>query len=245
MNPEQPKYSIIVPAYNERERLGRSLQTIVDYARQQGWSAEIVAVDDGSSDETAEIINGLAAQYPEIRLVRNPGNRGKGYAVRNGMLNARGEILLFTDADLSSPISEAPKLFSAIARGAEVAIGSRWLDPSLQFERQPLKRQIFSRIFNLFLRVLLGLNFRDTQCGFKAFTRRASTLIFPLQRIDRWGFDAEILYIARKKGLRVTEVPVAWGHDDRSRLSPLKDGMRMGVEALKVRWNSLAGRYQA
>ena len=220
------------------------MQTLVDYTRQQGWKAEIVVVDDGSTDETPEIISGLAAQYPEIRLVRNPGNKGKGYAVRNGMLNARGEILLFTDADLSSPVSEAPKLFAAIADGAEVAMGSRWLDPSLQFERQPLKRRIFSRIFNLFLRVVLGLNFRDTQCGFKAFTRRAAALIFPLQQINRWGFDAEVLYIARRKRLRVAEIPVAWGHDDRSRLHPLRDGIRMGVEALKVRWHSLAGKYQ-
>jgi dolichyl-phosphate beta-glucosyltransferase len=238
-----PKYSIIIPAYNERRRIGATLDKVVDYVREQGWSVEILVVNDGSKDDTAQIISSYAARCPEVRLIENPGNRGKGYAVRNGMLNAKGDILLFTDADLSSPISEAPKLFAAIERGADVAIGSRWLDPSLQFERQPFKRRVLSRTFNLFLRVLLGLNFRDTQCGFKAFTRSASEKIFPLQQINRWGFDPEILYLARRARLKVAEVPVAWGHDDRSTINPFRDGMRMGTEALKVRWYSMAGKY--
>ena len=240
-----PQYSIIVPAYNERQRVGLTLQRIVEYVRQEGWNAEIVAVDDGSRDETPEIINRLATQYPELRLIQNPGNQGKGYAVRNGMMNARGQVLVFTDADLSSPISEAHKLFAAIENGADVAIGSRWLDPSLHFQRQPLKRRVFSRTFNLFLRVLLGLNFHDTQCGFKAFTRHAADAVFPLQQINRWGFDAEILYIARRKKLKIIEVPVAWGHDDRSTIHPLRDGIRMGIEALKVRWYGIRGKYRA
>ena len=234
-----------MPAYNERERIGASLERILDHVHQQGWSAEIVVVDDGSRDTTAELVRGFAAQHPEISLIANPGNRGKGYAVCNGMLHARGEVLLFTDADLSSPISEAGKLLDALDRGADVAMGSRWLDPSLQFERQPLKRRVFSRVFNLFLRVVLGLKFRDTQCGFKAFTRRAAAIIFPLQKIERWGFDAEILYIARRMGLKTAEVPVAWGHDDRSTIHPLRDGIRMGAEALRVRWYAWEGKYKA
>ena len=239
-----PQYSIIVPAYNERERVALTLQRIVEYVRGEGWNAEIIAVDDGSRDETPEIISRLATQYPELRLIQNPGNQGKGYAVRNGMRNARGEMLLFTDADLSSPISEARKLFAAIENGANVAIGSRWLDPSLQFQPQPLSRRIFSRTFNLFLRIMLGLNFHDTQCGFKAFTRNAAEAIFPLQQINRWGFDAEILYIARRKKLKIAEVPVAWGHDDRSTIHPLRDGIRMGTEVLKVKWSGLRGKYR-
>ena len=240
----QPKVSIVIPAYNEHRRIGETLRRILEYLRAQNWSAEIVAVDDGSRDDTAQIINSFAAQNPEVRLVSNPGNQGKGYAVRNGMLNAHGAYLLFTDADLSSPLSEARKLFAALDAGADVAIGSRWLDPSLQVQKQPLKRRIYSRAFNLYLRVFLGLPFHDTQCGFKAFTPRAAAAIFPMQQIMRWGFDPEILFIARKKRLKVVEVPVIWGHDERSTIHPLKDGLRMGVEVLKVRWNGIRGRYR-
>jgi len=240
----QPKFSIVIPAYNEHRRIGETLHRVLGHLHEQNWDAEVVVVDDGSRDDTAEIIQGFAAQNPEIRLVSNPGNQGKGYAVRNGMLNARGQILLFTDADLSSPLSEATKLFAALGAGADVAIGSRWLDPSLQFQRQPLKRRIYSRAFNLYLRVLLGIRFRDTQCGFKAFTRRAAETVFPLQQITRWGFDAEILYIARKKRLNVVEVPVIWGHDERSTIHPLRDGIRMGLEALRIFRYGMMGKYR-
>jgi dolichyl-phosphate beta-glucosyltransferase len=178
-----------------------------------------------------------------VRLVENPGNRGKGYSVRNGMLNAGGEILLFSDADLSSPIEEAPKLFEAIEHGADVAIGSRWLRSELQTTRQPLHRQLFGRIFNIVLRIFLGLNFKDTQCGFKAFTRHSAEFIFPRQRIERWGFDPELLFLAKRHGFGIVEVPVRWAHDERGRINPLRDGLRMFLEVLKIRWNSLTGRY--
>jgi glycosyltransferase involved in cell wall biosynthesis len=202
-------------------------------------------VDDGSRDDTPQIISKFAVEHPQVRLLQNPGNQGKGYAVRNGMLNAKGKVLLFTDADLSSPISEASKLFAALEQGADVAIGSRWLDPSLQFQRQSLKRQIMSRTFNLFLRAVLAVPYRDTQCGFKAFTRRAAEMIFPLQRIMRWGFDAELIYLAHRASLRVVEVPVAWGHDERSTMHPWRDGMHMGKDTLKVRWYALTGKYRS
>jgi glycosyltransferase involved in cell wall biosynthesis len=239
-----PRYSIIVPAYNESRRISETLENILSYMREQHWSAEIVAVDDGSSDDTPAIIGEFAAAHPEVRLICNPGNQGKGFSVRNGMLNARGELLLFTDADLSAPMTEASKLFAALENGADVAIGSRWLDPALQFVRQPLRRRIFSRSFNLFIKLLLGLQFRDTQCGFKAFTRAAAAIIFPRQRIHRWGFDPEVIYIAVRKGLKVVEVPVAWGHDERSTIHPFRDGLRMGLEALKVRWYAWMGKYR-
>src|SRR5205807_9467770 len=230
----QPQYSIIVPAYNERARIGGTLERILEHLNEQNWSAEILVVNDGSRDDTMEVVSRYAAEHPQIRLIQNPGNQGKGYAVRNGMLNARGQYLLFTDADLSSPMSEAPKLFAELDQGVDVAIGSRWLDPSLQFQRQPLKRQIFSRIFNLFLRIWLGSRFRDHQCGFKAFTPEAARAIFTRQHIHRWGFDAETIFLARKLGLKVKEIPVRWGHDDRSTIHPLRDGLRMGMDPLKV-----------
>ncbi len=243
LRPAQPQYSIIIPAYNERARIGSTLEQVLEHLREQKWSAEIVVVNDGSRDDTAMFVGQFAADHPQVRLIENPGNQGKGYAVRNGMLNARGKVLLFTDADLSSPITEATKLFAAMEKGADVAIGSRWLDPSLQFQRQSLKRQIMSRTFNLFTRAVLTFPYHDTQCGFKAFTREAAQKIFPLQRITRWGFDAEIIYLAHHMKLKVAEVPVTWGHDERSKIHPWRDGFYMGLDTLKIRWNSLTGGY--
>jgi glycosyltransferase involved in cell wall biosynthesis len=179
-----------------------------------------------------------------VRLVENPGNRGKGYSVRNGMLAARGDVLLFTDADLSAPITEAGKLFEALQNGADIAIGSRWLDSDTQTERQPLIRQISGRIFNFLLRMVVGVSQKDTQCGFKAFKRSAAQAIFPRQRITGWGFDPELLYIARKMKFRVAEVPVEWAHDARSKIRPLHDGTKIVMEAFKIRWNAVCGRYR-
>jgi hypothetical protein len=159
------------------------------------------------------------------------------------MLHAQGRIVLFSDADLSSPIEEAPKLLRALEQGADIAIGSRWLRAETQTQRQPLHRQLFGRVFNLLLRVTLGLQYADTQCGFKAFKRPAVQAIFPLQKIERWGFDPEILFLARKLGFKVEEVPVAWGHSGDTRINPLLDGARMFQEMLRVRWYSLSGEY--
>lgn len=238
-------YSFIVPAYNESSRIRPTLDEMLRYTAEQNWDAEILVVDDGSRDDTPDVIREYARAHSQIRLLQNPGNRGKGYSVRNGMLHAHGDICLFTDADLSSPISEAPKLFEAIRGGADVAIGSRWLRAELQTERQPLYRQAFGRIFNLVLRVFLGLRFMDTQCGFKAFRREAAQRIFPLQKIERWGFDPEILYIARRMGLQVAEVPVLWAHSEGTRLHPFRDGIRMFVDVLHIRWNAIIGVYSA
>jgi len=238
-------YSIVIPAYNESVRLRPTLHALLGHIQEQNWDAEILVVNDGSTDDTAEIVREYGRSHPEVVLVENPGNRGKGYSVRNGMLHARGDICLFTDADLSSPITEAQKLFDAISQGTDIAIGSRWLRTELQTERQPLYRQAFGRIFNLALRVILGLHFTDTQCGFKAFRRDAAQRIFPLQKIERWGFDPEILFLARRAGLRVEEVPVLWAHSEGTRLNPLRDGLRMFVEVLRIRWNAMTGEYAA
>ena len=236
-------YSIVLPAYNESARIAATLGRILAHANQRGWQIEVIVVNDGSTDDTARIVREYASKHPALRLLENPGNRGKGYSVRDGMLQAQGDILLFSDADLSSPIAEADKLFSAIHQGADVAIGSRWVKTELQIKRQPLYRQFLGRIFNLALRLVLGLNFKDTQCGFKAFTRDAAQKLFPLQRIERWGFDPELLYLARKRGLAVIEVPVAWSHREGTRINPVLDGIRMLGEIFVIRWNALSGKY--
>jgi len=239
----EPTYSIVIPAYNESARLPATLAKVLAYVHAQGWDAEVIVVNDGSRDNTADIVREFAAKDPALRLVENPGNRGKGYSVRNGMLSARGRVVLFSDADLSSPIEEAPKLFQALEQGADIAIGSRWLRAETQTQRQPLYRQVFGRVFNLMLRLTLGLNYKDTQCGFKAFKQRPAQTVFPLQRIDRWGFDPEILFLARKFGFKVQEVSVAWGHSGGTRINPLTDGTRMFLEMLRIRWYALTGKY--
>jgi len=237
-------YSIVIPAYNEQARIGATLTEVVRAVEIHSWNAEVIVVDDGSTDSTVPIVESVAARHPYVRLLRNGTNRGKGYSVRNGMLHASGDIALFTDADLSSPIEEASRLFNAIREGADVAIGSRWLAQSRQTIRQPLYRRFFGRCFNVVTRMIMRLPFADTQCGFKAFTRPAAQTVFQLQQIERWGFDPEILFIALKRGYVIREVPVSWAHDQRTRISYLHDGLQMLSELLLIRWNSLTGVYQ-
>lgn len=263
-----PKYSIVIPAYNESARLPATLASVVSCIQARGWNAEVIVVNDGSTDGTADVVRKFADITPgvrlleerliegrpapaspdeprlvELRLLENPGNRGKGYSVRAGMLAARGEVVLFTDADLSAPIEEAERLFEAIRQGADIAIGSRWLQSDRQTQRQPLYRQFFGRCFNAVTRAVMNLPFADTQCGLKAFTRRAAQTVFQLQTITHWGFDPEILFIAIKHGFWIIEVPVTWGHDERTRMSYLKDGFKMLQELALIRWNAFRGRY--
>jgi len=242
-NGSGPQYSIVIPAYNESGRIPKTLASVVSCVRARGWDAEVIVVNDGSSDATAEVVRAFALTAPEVRLIENPGNRGKGYSVRIGMLEAKGKVAIFTDSDLSAPIEEAERLFAAIAGGADIAIGSRWLERGRQTQCQPLYRQFFGRCFNAVTRTVMGLKFADTQCGFKAFTRAAAQTVFQLQTIERWGFDPEILFIAIKRGFWIIEVPVSWAHDERSRMSYLKDGMKMLEEIAVIRWNAFRGRY--
>lgn len=238
-----PKYSVVIPAYNEGARIPGTLKAVVASIREHGWNAEVIVVNDGSRDGTAKYVREFASSAPEVRLLELERNRGKGYAVRHGILHALGEIVMFTDADLSSPMDEAEGLFAAIAQGADIAIGSRWLATSRQTHRQPLYRQFFGRCFNLLTRMVMNLPFADTQCGFKAFTRTAAQTVFQLQTIERWGFDPEILFIALRRGYQIKEVPVSWAHDARTRVRYLRDGVQMLKELAIVRWNALLGRY--
>jgi len=238
-----PRLSIVIPAYNESARIEATLERVMSCVETQGWDAEVLVVDDGSRDATPQIIQRWMTRYPRLHLVQNEGNRGKGYSVRNGLLQASGDVVMFTDADLSAPMEEAERLLAAIADGADVAIGSRWMDKTRQTIHQPMYRRFFGRCFNWVTRTVMGLPFKDTQCGFKAFKRPAAQIIFRLQRIERWGFDPEIRFLARKFGFHIEEVPVRWGHAGGTRIHPVIDGARMFQEMLRIRWYDLTGKY--
>lgn len=240
--------SIIIPAYNEEKRIGPTLNRILEFARSQPYSIEVVVVDDGSTDTTAEVVGNLASEYCDaglgLRVLTNRPNRGKGYSVKRGINDARGCVALFTDADLSSPIAEAPKLIEPILNGdVDVAFGSRAIDRSLVGVRQPWIRDFSGRVFNVLMKTITGLPFKDTQCGFKAFRREAALPVLRLQRVERFGFDPEILYIARKHGLRLREVPVAWNDSQGTRLSLFRDSIDMFLDLFRIRLNDLRGRY--
>jgi glycosyltransferase involved in cell wall biosynthesis len=241
-----PELSIVIPAYNEEKRLDRTLARIREYlatVQPLRTNTEILVVNDGSTDATAEVARRWMQEIPSLRLVENPGNRGKGYSVRHGMLEAHGNVALFTDADLSSPIEESQKLLAAIHAGNDVAIGSRAVDRSLIAVHQSRLRELAGIIFNGFVRLITGLRFHDTQCGFKVFVRERSRIIFEQQRIEGFGFDPEILFLAQRHGLRSAEVPVRWAHDDATRVRVFSDSLKMFGDLLVIRWNTLMGRY--
>ena len=231
--------SIIIPAYNEERRLPSTLAAVRDYLSKTRWEfAEVVVVDDGSLDATAAVAAAAGA-----RVLPNPGNRGKGYSVRHGMLEAKGEWALFSDADLSAPIAELEKLWGAAGReNAQVAFGSRALDRSLVGVHQSMFRESMGRLFNVLMRIETGLPFRDTQCGFKLFETRAAGEIFRRQRLDGFGFDVEVLYIARRLGYRTLEVPVEWNDVAGTKVSAWR-GLSAFFDPWKVRWNGVTGKY--
>src|ERR1700722_2254101 len=173
-----PQLSIVIPAYNESARIEHALDRVLSCVAEQSWDAEVLVVDDGSTDDTAAIVQRWMTKYPRLHLVENPGNRGKGYSVRNGLLQAAGDIVMFTDADLSAPMEEAERLLAAIDNDADAALGSRWMDRTRQTIHQPLYRRFFGRCFNKVTKLVMGLPFKDTQCGFKAFKRDAAQTIF-------------------------------------------------------------------
>ena len=232
--------SIIIPAYNEAKRLPASLVKVREYLSASQWEfAEVVVVDDGSTDDTVQV-----ARDAGVRVLQNPGNRGKGYSVKHGMLEAKGEWALFTDADLSTPIGEVEKLWSAVVdEPAQVAVGSRAVDRSLVGVHQPWLREAVGRVFNAAMRLVTGLPFKDTQCGFKLFQTSAGREVFSRQQLDGFGFDVEVLFIAKQLGFRSLEVPVRWDNVEGTKVSLLL-GFAAFLDLLKVRRNALQGKYE-
>ncbi|MDY7094645.1 MAG: dolichyl-phosphate beta-glucosyltransferase [Acidobacteriota bacterium] len=250
MSPPTPHLTVVVPMYNEARRLAGPLQRLRDFAAASPRPVELLFVDDGSTDGTAERVEEFlrsqeALEESSWRLLRGEANRGKGHAVRRGMLAARGERILFTDVDLSTPLSDLPKLSGALESSVAVAIGSRALAQSEILRSQPLYRSLGGKGVNLFVRALAVPGVHDTQCGFKLFTRSAAQEIFRRARLDGFSFDIEALYLARSLGYRVAEIPVTWSDVPGSKVSPLADGLRLLGDLVRIRWWGLRGRYRA
>jgi dolichyl-phosphate beta-glucosyltransferase len=244
MTSAPPEHSIVIPAFNEELRLPATLEKIAAYLKATGHQAEVLVVDDGSKDRTAAVAESYRTTIPTLRVLSNGVNRGKGFSVRHGMEDALGTIVLFTDADLSAPIEEADKLIAAIKNNNyDVAIGSRALDRSLIAVHESVFREFAGIIFNKIVRIILRLPFVDTQCGFKAFRRERCKIIFQQQRIERFGFDPELLYLARHHGLRSIEIPVRWAHSPATKVNMLRDSVQMFLDVFTIRWNALVGRY--
>jgi dolichyl-phosphate beta-glucosyltransferase len=237
----QPLLSIVVPAYNEEQRLPSSLEQIVQFAAQQAFGIEVIVVDDGSQDNTAAIVDEVHQRSPFVRVIRNP-HRGKGYAVKTGMLAGSGEYLFLCDADLSMPIAEVLTFLPPRLGGYDVAIGSREIKGARRYDEPPY-RHFMGRVFNLIVRIFAVRGFQDTQCGFKSFRHDAARTLFSLQTMDGFGFDVEVLFIAQRKGYRIVEVPIDWYHVANSRIDPVKDTLKMVRDVLRVRWNNWKGLY--
>ena len=240
--------SVIIPAYNESTRLGSTLDAVVDYMRANYPNAEVIVVDDGSSDETAALARESFAKARPLRtsVISYKSNLGKGRAVRLGLLAARGDVALFSDADLSTPITETPKLIDPILRNeCDVTFGSRALDRKLIGVHQSWRREQGGRVFNLFVRLATGLPFWDTQCGFKAFKMSVCRPLVEAATVDRFGFDVELLYLAYKAGLRLREVPVRWDHNEGSKINFLNDSVKMLSEVGLIRQQARRGVYDS
>lgn len=239
-----PQLSIVIPAFNEENRLPATLDSVSQFLTEQGKSFEIVVVDDGSHDGTADVVQAYSQKNPQVRLVSYQPNRGKGFAVRTGMLAARGDLLLMNDADGSSPIEEMIRLEDAIAGGADIAFGSRAKpDPTRKVQAQA-HRKFIGNTFNFIVQSLLLPGFYDTQCGFKMFRRAVARDIFSVNRINGFGFDVEILFIGRKRGYKISEVAINWSNVEGSKVNVLVDSPKMFLEVLKVTFASWLGMYK-
>jgi len=229
-----PSLSIIIPAYNEEDRLGPTFERLRAWMNERARDIQVLVVDDGSTDGTADLVSSVAKSDDRISLVSNGENRGKGYSVGNGVSKATGELILFSDADLSTPLGEFDRLESAI-EGHAIAIGSRALPDSRLEKRQPLYREMMGRTFNLFVQAMVFPGIRDTQCGFKLFRREAAQATFGRRKIDGFAFDVEILFIARRLGYSVAEVPVLWINDEASRVDPIRHSAQMFRDIMRIR----------
>jgi dolichyl-phosphate beta-glucosyltransferase len=237
-----PSISIVIPAFNESRRIADTLGKVREFLGRTPLSFEILVVNDGSTDETAEIVRRFECQG--VRLIHLAENRGKGYSVRTGVLKAAGTYVLITDADLSTPIDELPKLYDIAEREpADIVIGSRAIDRRSIERHQSMFREIGGIAFNRLMRIGLGLKLHDTQCGFKLFHRARTRSIFKKQTIDGFGFDPEILFLAARRRLRIREVSVRWSHADDTKVRVIRDGLRMVADLLRIRLNDFAGEY--
>ncbi|MCC6801008.1 MAG: glycosyltransferase family 2 protein [Anaerolineae bacterium] len=238
----QPFVSIVIPAYNEEARLPHSLELIAAFAQAQPYSVEVVVVDNNSSDGTRAIVETFAAQAPYVRVLFE-GAQGKGAAVRTGMLAARGAYRFICDADLSMPIDEVGHFLPPALSDFDVAIGSREAPGAIRYD-EPWHRHVMGRVFNTIVRLFAVHGFQDTQAGFKMFRAEAAEALFPLQTLDGWSFDVEVLFIAQQRGYRIVEIPIPWYYKSNTRIHPLRDSIDMFTDVLRIRWNALRGRYR-
>ena len=242
----KPEVSIVIPAFNESERLGGPLKTILDYITSSGLDIEVIVVDDGSGDDTAAVAEAVFGTVPQVAtsVIRYEKNRGKGFAIKTGLMAAKADIALFTDADLSTPITEMAKLVDPIKKGDfDLTFGSRAIDRSLIGTHQPWRREQGGRVINLMIKTMSGLPFYDTQCGFKAFDLQKFRPLLDVMTIDRFGFDVEFLFVADYHGLRLKEVPVRWNDVAGSKVSVFRDTRRMISELMQIRQNARKGVY--
>ena len=237
------RLSVIIPAYNEEKRIGSTLKSIDEYLRRQSYDYEILVVSDGSHDNTAGLVSGFEQSIRGVRLINNKENHGKGYVVRQGMLEAKGELCLFTDADNSTPIDHLDKFIPYISQGYSVVIGSIGIaGHKVASGSEPIWRRVLGKLGNLFIQIMAVPGIQDTQRGFKLFTADAVNKIFPKLTITRWGFDVEVLALARKFGYKIKELPVDWKNDPNSKVG-LKAYFQVLLETVKIRWNLMTGVY--
>lgn len=239
---ETPEISVVIAAYNEQVRIGLTLVRTLEYLAARHPRYEVIVVDDGSTDATIDVVNEIAGRDARVILLKQPENKGKGAAIRRGMLEAKGAHVLFMDADLATPIEELDTLLVWARQGYEVVIGSRGLPESDIRQRQPPAREAMGRIFNLLVRSALLGGFKDTQCGFKLFEREAARDLFSRQTLDGFAFDVEVLLLARDRGYRIREVPVVWYHAPNSKVSPVSDATKMLGDIVMLRLRRLTSR---